>query len=98
MVLIKDKAMYKRSAWHFLFILNTRTSDLLEKLESNGFKSNKRIFLFFLKEWQNTALTDKVFFKVRRLVGFKKELDVYAENTVTLNANLGKKHGSWRAQ
>lgn len=81
----------------YLSLLNTRTSDLLEKSESNGFKSNKRIFLFFLKEWQSTALTDKVF-KVRRLVGFKKELDVYVENTVTLNANLGKKHGSWRAQ
>lgn len=65
----------------YLSLLNTRTSDLLEKLESNGFKSNKRIFLFFLKEWQSTALTDKVFFKVRRLVGFKKELDVYVENS-----------------
>lgn len=29
-------------------------------------------------------------FKVRRLVGFKKELDIYTEDTVTLNANLEK--------
>lgn len=32
-----------------LSFLNRRASDLLEKLKSDGFMSNKRIFLFLLK-------------------------------------------------
>lgn len=50
-----------------LSFLDTRTNDLLVKLKSNGFKRNKRIFIFLHKARQIVALTDSIF-EVRRLV------------------------------
>lgn len=46
-----------------LSFLDTRTSDFLVKLKSNGFKRNKRIFIFSHRACQIVALTDEVFLR-----------------------------------